>query len=211
MVPPPCSVPLALSLVYFSCLLILLSPHPPPALFFFTLFSFPIISSALLIFVSQFSSVLDNLECYWSFYNHSLYCQRGLPVWLRWQRIFNTGDVSLIPGLWRLPGEGNGYPLQYCCLENPMDRGAWWATVHEVTDSWIGLSNKYFHFLHFKLWVSRHRQGDSPRDDLEWRPSVSAPRTGGEWPACHLVTLSEVPALPLLRAPCLGFTCCPLL
>ena len=38
-------------------------------------------------------------------------------------------DLSLIPGLGRLPGEGNGNPFQYSCLENPMDRGAWWATV----------------------------------------------------------------------------------
>ena len=37
---------------------------------------------------------------------------------------------------WRFPGEGNGYPLQYSCLENPMDRGAWWVTVHGVTKSW---------------------------------------------------------------------------
>ena len=41
----------------------------------------------------------------------------------------NAGDLGLIPGLGRCPGEGNGYPLQYSCLENPMDRGAWWATV----------------------------------------------------------------------------------
>ena len=39
----------------------------------------------------------------------------------------NAGDMSLIPGLGRSPGEGNGYPLQYSCLENCMDRGAWWA------------------------------------------------------------------------------------
>ena len=39
------------------------------------------------------------------------------------------------PGSERSPGEGNGYPLQYSCLENPMDRGAWWATVHSVTET----------------------------------------------------------------------------
>ena len=44
----------------------------------------------------------------------------------------NAGDKGLIPGLGRSPGEGNGNSLQYSCLENPMDRGAWWATVHEV-------------------------------------------------------------------------------
>ena len=44
----------------------------------------------------------------------------------------NTGDPGLIPGLARSPGEGHGYPLQYSCLENPIDRGAWQATVHGV-------------------------------------------------------------------------------
>ena len=45
----------------------------------------------------------------------------------------NVGHLGSIPGLGRFPGEGNGYPLQYSCLGNPMDRGAWQATVHEVT------------------------------------------------------------------------------
>ena len=44
----------------------------------------------------------------------------------------SAGDLGSIPGLGRSPGEGNGNPLQYSCLENPMDRGAWWATVHGV-------------------------------------------------------------------------------
>ena len=43
----------------------------------------------------------------------------------------NAGDVGLIPGVGRPPGEGNDNPLQYSCLGNSMDRGAWWATVHE--------------------------------------------------------------------------------
>ena len=42
----------------------------------------------------------------------------------------NAGDPGSIPGLGRSPGEGSSYPLQYSCLENPMDRGAWWATAH---------------------------------------------------------------------------------
>ena len=46
-----------------------------------------------------------------------------------------TGDLSLIPGLGRSSAEGNGNPLQYSCLENPMDRGARWAVVHEVAES----------------------------------------------------------------------------
>ena len=45
----------------------------------------------------------------------------------------DAGDVGSIPGLGRFPGEENGNPLQYSCLENPMDRGAWWAIDHEVT------------------------------------------------------------------------------
>ena len=45
-----------------------------------------------------------------------------------------AGDAGLIPGLGRSPEEGNGNPLQYSSLENPMDRGAWWATVHGITE-----------------------------------------------------------------------------
>ena len=46
----------------------------------------------------------------------------------------NAGDTGVIPGLGGSPGEGNGYPLQYSCLENPIDRGDWWATVHGITE-----------------------------------------------------------------------------
>ena len=53
----------------------------------------------------------------------------------------NARDLGSIPGLERSPGEGNGNPLQYSCLENPMDGGASQATVHGVTKSWTGLSN----------------------------------------------------------------------
>ena len=47
----------------------------------------------------------------------------------------DTGDPVLIPGSGRSPGGGNGNPLQYSCLGNPMDRGAWWSTVYGVTES----------------------------------------------------------------------------
>ena len=47
----------------------------------------------------------------------------------------DTGDAGLIPGSGRYPGGGHGNPLQYSCLENPMDRGAWWAIVHRVEKS----------------------------------------------------------------------------
>ena len=53
----------------------------------------------------------------------------------------NAGDLGLIPGLVRSPGEGNGNPLQYSCLDNPMDRGAWWITVHGVAKSRTRFSN----------------------------------------------------------------------
>ena len=53
----------------------------------------------------------------------------------------NAGDLGLIPGSGKSPKEGNGYPLQYSCLGNPMDRGAWWVAVHGVTKSQTRLSN----------------------------------------------------------------------
>ena len=54
---------------------------------------------------------------------------------------YNAEDLGLIPDLGRSLGDGNGYPLQYSCLENSMDRGAWWATVHGVVKSVIGMSD----------------------------------------------------------------------
>ena len=50
-------------------------------------------------------------------------------------------DMGSIPGSGRSPGEGNGNPLQYYCLENPMDRGALWAIIHETEKSWTRLSD----------------------------------------------------------------------
>ena len=58
----------------------------------------------------------------------------------------NVGDLGSIPGSGRSPGEENGNPLQYSCLENPMDGGAWWVTVHGVAKSWTRLS--HFTSLH---------------------------------------------------------------
>ena len=61
----------------------------------------------------------------------------GLPQWLTGKESAcnagATGDLGLIPGSGRSLGGGHGNPLQYSCLENPMDRGAWWAIVHKVT------------------------------------------------------------------------------
>ena len=61
------------------------------------------------------------------------------------------GDLGSIPGSGRSPGEGNGNPVQYSCLENPMDRGAWWATVHGVAKSQTRLSDLTFTFT-FQQW-----------------------------------------------------------
>ena len=68
-------------------------------------------------------------------------------IWLsRWlsgkESTCHAGDAGAVPGLGRSPGEGNGNPLQYSCLGNPMDRGGWWATVQEVTKSRTGLSTR---------------------------------------------------------------------
>ena len=60
----------------------------------------------------------------------------------------NAGDLCFIPGLGRYLGEGNGNPLQYSCLENPMDRGDWRAIVYEVAESQTRLSDFTFTF-HF--------------------------------------------------------------
>ena len=57
---------------------------------------------------------------------------------------YKGGDLGSIPGSGRSSGEGNGNPLQYSCLEKPMDRGAWWATVHGVEKSRTRLSNFTF-------------------------------------------------------------------
>ena len=57
------------------------------------------------------------------------------------ESICKAGDPGSILGLGRSPGEGNGYPLQYSFLENPIDRGSWWATVHGVTKSQTQLSD----------------------------------------------------------------------
>ena len=65
---------------------------------------------------------------------------------------FNAGDPGSVPGSGRSPGAGNGYPLQYSCLENSMDRGAWWATVRVITKSRTQLSDQHRSFASFSLY-----------------------------------------------------------
>jgi len=68
-----------------------------------------------------------------------IYLQGGLLVKKMPTSVGDRRDVGLIPGLGRSPGGGHGNPLQYSCLENSMDRGAWQATVHRVRKSRTGL------------------------------------------------------------------------
>ena len=71
----------------------------------------------------------------------NLMCHLGFPGGsLSKESASNAGDLDSVPGLGRSPGEGNGYPLQYSCLEKPTDRGTLWATVHSVAKSRTQLS-----------------------------------------------------------------------
>ena len=71
--------------------------------------------------------------------------QRGFPGGLESKAsACNVGDLGSIPRLGQSPGEGNGKPLQYSCLENSMDGGAWYAIVHGVTKCWTRLSDFTF-------------------------------------------------------------------
>ena len=69
------------------------------------------------------------------------------------ESVSNAGDQGSIPGSVSSLGEGNGSPLQYSCLENPMDRGAWWATVHGVPKSQTLLSNS-----HARVYTNTHTE-----------------------------------------------------
>ena len=66
-----------------------------------------------------------------------------------------AADLGSIPGLGRFPGEGNGNPLQYSCLENPTDGGAWWAIVHRVAKSRTPLSDFTFTFTNVLMNLIR--------------------------------------------------------
>ena len=67
----------------------------------------------------------------------------------------NAGDTGSVPGLGRSLGGGNGNPLQYSCLENPMDRGAWWATVHGVAKE-LDVTARMHYVLYSKALVFIH-------------------------------------------------------
>ena len=76
----------------------------------------------------------------------------------------DTRDMSLIPGSGRCPGEGNGNSLQYSCLENSMDRGAWWVTVYRVAKSWTRLSVHARARAHTHTHTHTHT-GDEQKDE----------------------------------------------
>ena len=107
----------------------------------------------------------------------------------------NAGDMGLIPESGRCPSEGNGNPLQYSCLGNPMDRGAWQVTVHGIAKSWTRLStyvtqdaciheadlatkskvriNKAssLNLLFFFLWKKRWKEATSDSTEVIIKPS----------------------------------------
>ena len=85
---------------------------------------------------------------------------------------YNAGDLGSIPGLGRSSGEGSGTLLQYSCLENPMDGGAWWATVHGVAKSWTQLSD--FTSLHSHPYMTTGKTIALTRWKLCWQTNVSA-------------------------------------
>ena len=100
---------------------------------------------------------------------------------------YNVGHPGWIPGSGRCPGEGNGNPLQYSCLENPMGGGAWWAAVHGVAKSQTLLSDFTFtfHFHPLEKEMATHSSV------LAWRipgtgepgglPSMGLHRVGHDW------------------------------
>ena len=73
----------------------------------------------------------------------------------------NAGNVGLIPGSGRFPGRGNGNPLQYSCQDNPMDRGAWWATVHGVAKRQTCLSDRTHTHTRTHITESRYSTPES--------------------------------------------------
>ena len=79
----------------------------------------------------------------------------------------------MIPGLGRFPGEGNGNPLQYSCLENPMDREAWWATVHGVTKESDTTEQLHFHF-HFEYCFNESKEDEHQNIEVYKLKKVSA-------------------------------------
>ena len=98
----------------------------------------------------------------------------------------DTGDPGSVPGLGRSPGEGHGNRLQYSCLGNPMDRGAWWAIVHGVTKSQTRPNNEHFqhvlkHLLHLLQTAIKYKKYDRRSQITGQTPSIWRPQLSGKW------------------------------
>ena len=105
-----------------------------------------------------------------------------LPRWLSGKEsacnLGDAGDTGSIPGSGRSPGGGHGNPLQYSCWDNPMDREAWWATVHVDVKSWTGLSRSLtehnsYHRLLLLFFVK-------PEGSVRCRAQLRLPRASGD-------------------------------
>ena len=111
----------------------------------------------------------------------------SLPCWLGIPTLSQTNPHVYLKLFLHFFGEGNGTPLQYSCLENPMDGGAWWAAVHGVTKSWTRLSDFTFTF-HFH---ALEKEMATHSTVLAWRipgmgdpgglPSLGSHRVGHDW------------------------------
>ena len=127
----------------------------------------------------------------------------GLPWWLSSKeyacQCLKAGDSGSIPGSERSPGEGNGNPLQYSCLENSMERGAWWATVHEVSQKsqtqlreWRGCMGEYS--VVSNSLQQQQKRIHLPMQGIEVQSLVSEDST------CHGATCAVTPE-PELQSP----------
>ena len=118
------------------------------------------------------------IACYYASSRGSLVAQR--------ESVCSAGDPGSTSGSRRSPGEGNGYSLQYCCLENPRDRGAWWAAVYGVAQSWTwlrGLNSSsnvpfrmqdifFFNFKYFFLFWDKPINNVVVVSGEQWRDSA---------------------------------------
>ena len=105
------------------------------------------------MFVCKSPQYSNEIVYWYSSWLHASQWVQNLPTMKETQ-----ADVSSIPRSGRSPGGGYGNPLQYSCLENPMDRGAWWATVHRVTKSWTQLKQLNTHTIQFVQNSCRYTQ-----------------------------------------------------
>ena len=110
----------------------------------------------------------------------------------------NAGDLGSIPGLGRSPREGNGNPLQYSCLENPMDGGAWQATVHGVAKSRTQLSDfTFFHFPNVQGVMKWSKRLKSLTEKGEFGPHALP--ISGHWQVC--INPRQISTISHMRSP----------